>query len=86
MKVRFHKNITKRYKKLQPAEKKKFDERITLFMENTHNVVLDNHPLRGSFVGYRSINITGDLRAVYKVIDQETAYFVVLGTHNELYS
>ena len=38
--------------------------------------------------GLRSIDITADYRAVYEEIyggDEQTAYFVGLGTHEELY-
>lgn len=33
---------------------------------------------------YRSINITGDYRAIYEVKDG-IAYFISVGTHHELY-
>ncbi|PIP31366.1 hypothetical protein COX24_04015 [bacterium (Candidatus Gribaldobacteria) CG23_combo_of_CG06-09_8_20_14_all_37_87_8] len=48
--------------------------------------MLNNHPLRGNYVDYRSINITGDLRAVFKLINENEAIFVRVGTHSELYS
>ena len=38
------------------------------------------------FTGYRSINITGDLRAVYKFINEEECIFVIIDTHSNLYS
>jgi len=48
--------------------------------------VLENHPLQGRYEGYRSINITGDLRAVFKQVRPDKYWFTKIGTHSELYS
>lgn len=85
MKVRFHKIFEKQYKKLRKREKAKVKERLALFLKDEFDPILNNHPLRGSYKGYRSINITGDLRAVYKRISQDMRIFVVLNTHSNLY-
>jgi addiction module RelE/StbE family toxin len=45
-------------------------------------------PLRDEYEGYRSINVTNDWRAIFKVINEggeEIIYFILLGTHKELY-
>ena len=57
MRVRFHINFDKEYKKLQKKEQEKAKERMNLFMENPYNPVLKNHPLKGKYLNYRSINI-----------------------------
>ena len=85
MKIRLHKHFEKQYKKLQPGEKKKFRERSEIFLVNPFDRLLNNHPLHGRFDGYRSINITGDLRVVYRIIVLDTAYFVAIGRHRDLY-
>jgi len=85
MKIRFHKNFEKQYKKLKKAQKKKTQERLILFLENPFHHILANHPLRGEYTGYRSINITGDLRAVYKFINEQECIFVAVDTHSNLY-
>jgi addiction module RelE/StbE family toxin len=86
MKILFHKNFEKQYKKLTKREKEKVRERLGLFLENPFDPQLNNHPLKGKYVDYRSINITGDIRAVYKFIDKEECIFVVIGSHSNLYS
>lgn len=86
MKIRFHKNFEKQYKKLKEAQKEKTQERLILFLENPYHPVLGNHPLKGKYTSYRSINITGDLRAVYKFINEQECIFVAIDTHSNLYS
>ena len=86
MKIRFHKNFEKQYQKLNRKQKKKVEERLVLFLENPFYSVLDNHPLKGKHTGYRSINITGDLRAIYKFVSEQECIFVAIDTHSNLYS
>ncbi len=64
----------------------KFYERLALFVKDQHNSLLANHPLNGEWVGYRSINITGDIRAIFEEIDKKHFEFVDIGSHSELYS
>ena len=46
---------------------------------------LRNHALHTPYKGCYSIDITGDYRAIYKLIDNETALFTHIGTHSQLY-
>ncbi len=85
MKIILHKNFLKRYQKLQHGEQQKTDERILLFQQNSFHPLLDNHALHDPYRGCRSINITGDLRAIYKEIGADLIHFIELGTHHELY-
>ncbi|OGZ02130.1 MAG: hypothetical protein A2946_01665 [Candidatus Liptonbacteria bacterium RIFCSPLOWO2_01_FULL_53_13] len=84
--VSFHRDFKKRYKKLRDAEKQKFRERISVFMKDRSDPVLNNHPLHGKYAGYWSINVTGDLRALYKLAGSEKCMFVKIDTHAKLYS
>jgi len=85
MKIRFHKNFKKQYQKLDKKQQVKVQEKIELFIQNLFNPVLKNHPLKGKYLDYRSINITGDLRAIYKYISSEECIFVILDKHSNLY-
>ena len=85
MKILFHRNFEKNYIKLRVSEKNKFKERLNAFVEDPFNPLLGNHALKGKYRAYRSINIGGDLRAVYKAIKNEECLFVAIGTHAELY-
>ncbi|MFH1462659.1 MAG: type II toxin-antitoxin system mRNA interferase toxin, RelE/StbE family [bacterium] len=85
MKIRFHRNFERQYKRLRKNEKARVRERLALFLQDEFNAVLNNHPLRGSYKGYRSINIAGDLRAIYKHQDLNVRIFVAIDTHSNLY-
>lgn len=80
----YHKDFKKKYKKLSKNFQEKFDDRILLFRENEFNPILNNHSLQGKYLGYRSINITGDLRALYQKED-DTVIFVAIDSHSNLY-
>ncbi len=86
MKFVFHKNFDKQYSKLRASEKEQFKERKDIFLKEEYSPILHNHSLKGKSKGYRSINISGDLRAVYKYFKQDTIIFVSIDSHNNLYS
>jgi addiction module RelE/StbE family toxin len=85
MKIRFHKNFEKQYKRLKKREQQRAQERLELFLENPFDSRLNNHPLKGEHTDYRSINITGDLRAIYKFVNEEECIFVAVDSHSNLY-
>jgi addiction module RelE/StbE family toxin len=85
MKVIFHKRFDKMAAKLSPKIKQKMVERITLFTSDPLNNRLRNHALHTPYKGSYSINITGDVRAIYELVDDETALFTHIGTHSQLY-
>lgn len=82
--LRIHKNFSKRYKKLSQSQKNKFKERRNLFLQDEFNPILNNHALTGKYKGYRSINVTGDIRVVFKRED-ESVVFVKIDAHSNLY-
>ena len=85
MHIYLHKKFLKDYKKLSISQKERFKERRNLFIADEFNPVLNNHALKGKYLGYRSINITGDLRAIFKR-DSNSALFVTIDFHSNLYS
>lgn len=85
MTISYSKNFVKQAKKLSPELRKKLLERIRIFSENPLHSSLRNHQLRGKYKAYRSIDITGDVRALYLHKEHE-AIFDVVGTHSQLYS
>ena len=79
---RFIKDLKKAPRKIQIA----FRDRLKLFVEDKFHPLLNNHPLKGKYKGYRSINVTGDWRAVFRELNSgKLVYFDVLGTHGQLY-
>ncbi len=86
MRISFHSRFKKAYKKLSGKERKYFKKRMMLFQEDEFHILLKNHKLEGGYSNYRSINVTGDLRAIYKVMSDDIRIFYYIGSHSELYS
>ncbi len=84
MEILFHKDFEKQYKNLTPSQRQKFKERRDLFLQDQFNPVLNNHSLKGRYLGYRSINITGDLRVIY-IQKGDRVIFVTIDSHSNLY-
>ncbi|MBI2483565.1 type II toxin-antitoxin system mRNA interferase toxin, RelE/StbE family [Candidatus Uhrbacteria bacterium] len=84
MRILFHKKFKKQVAKY-PFLKIQIDERIILFMNDPFHPLLNNHPLTGKWIGYRSVNITGDYRAIYEFVKEDVAFFVDMDTHSNLY-
>ncbi len=70
---------------MSPKLQNQFDERLQLFVEDPTNPMLRTHPLKGTYSGYWSINISGDLRAIYLKRGEELIIFALIGTHSQLY-
>lgn len=84
MEIKYHKIFKKQYKKLQPKIQQHIDKRLLLFELNKYDKQLNNHSVDAAYPGCRSINITGDYRALY-IEKGEEVLFVMIGTHSELY-
>src|SRR3954452_4810041 len=81
---RFDKRLTNAPDEIQEASAQPFE----LFLEDPHHPQLRNHELRENFAGLRSIDVTGDWRAVFKETQsgrRKVIKFYVIGTHKELY-
>jgi addiction module RelE/StbE family toxin len=85
MKIRYDKKFKQQYKKLPQKMQEQFDERLRLFLVNEKDPLLRLHPLRGKFGGYYSINVSGDLRALFYREGDEVVIFALIGTHSQLY-
>lgn len=84
MQIYLHKKFYKDYAKLTTRIQKKFKEKRDLFFHDEFNAALNNHALKGKWLGYRSINVTGDIRAIFKR-GPETVIFVAIDSHSNLY-
>lgn len=58
---------------------------MIIFKDNPLDFRLRNHALKGKYLGYRSIDISGDVRALYKVRGNTLIVFGFIGTHSQLY-
>jgi addiction module RelE/StbE family toxin len=79
-----HKNFEKSYSKQDVEVKRAFVERKNLLLIDQQHPLLNNHALHGKWAGFRSINITGDIRAVYRM-EGYFAIFLEIGSHSQLY-
>lgn len=85
MTIQYTPKFKKQYKKLPLELQRQFDERLKLFVTDPTNPMLRVHPLKGSYRGYWSLNISGDLRAIYLKKGDEIIIFALIGTHSQLY-
>jgi len=79
------KKFRKGFKKLPQSIRVKSKERVDLFQTNQFHPLLDNHLLHGEYAGCRSINITGDYRAIFYHEGIGAVRFIAIGTHHELF-
>jgi len=84
MKIVLRPSFVKNFEKLDGSARRKFVERKALFENDQFHPLLKNHSLSGEYAGCRSINITGDYRAVY-YMHGDICIFIRIGTHPQLY-
>ncbi|MEK7118570.1 MAG: type II toxin-antitoxin system mRNA interferase toxin, RelE/StbE family [Patescibacteria group bacterium] len=84
MKHEFHRRFLKELAKLSLKHEERFYERLALFLNAPDHPLLHRHPLHGKYAGYWSIDVTGDLRAVYR-IQGYACVFTHIGTHHQLF-
>ena len=84
-KIEYTKKFRKQYSKLNPKVRAQFKKRQRLWLEDPYNTQLHLHMLTGEYAGLYSINITGDIRALYEKIDDSYVIFGFIGTHSQLY-
>jgi mRNA-degrading endonuclease YafQ of YafQ-DinJ toxin-antitoxin module len=85
VKVGYSKKFLKQYYKLPPKIQSKFQSRLQLWIDDPYNPQLHLHMLTGEYVGLYSINVTGDIRALYEKINDTYVVFGLIGTHSQLY-
>ncbi|HEX8390137.1 MAG TPA: type II toxin-antitoxin system mRNA interferase toxin, RelE/StbE family, partial [Candidatus Saccharimonadales bacterium] len=69
MKAGYSKQFLRQYTKLPPKIRQKADDRLRLWQADRFDPLLRDHQLKGELQHYRSIDITGDYRALYSVND-----------------
>lgn len=84
MQIKYHKNFLRNFKKLSPKFQDLYYLKIDIFYRNKFDAQLKNHGLKGKYLKKRSININGDVRAIYIEKDEEII-FILIGTHSDLY-
>ncbi len=84
--VEYSKRFDKQHRKTPIEIKSAYFDRLELFLSNSSDPLLRNHPLVGKYKGLRSINVTHDWRAIFRELKEGSIIrFEFLGTHEELY-
>ena len=85
MNIQTTKGFDRQYSKLNLKIRGQFKTKLALFVTNPFDPTLRNHALKGKYLGYRSIDISGDVRALYTVKNDIVIIFGFIGTHSQLY-
>jgi addiction module RelE/StbE family toxin len=85
MTIRYNKKFKKQYNKLSPKFQQKTKAAIQLWINNPHDETLRLHQLSGKMKRFYSIDITGDIRALYEIVDNDIYIYQMVGTHSHLY-
>ena len=83
--VIFTKGFRKQYRRQSKKVQQQFDARYQLWYDDPADPTLRVHRLKGVMSKYHSFNVTGDIRALYEVVDDKIYIFEVIGSHSELY-
>jgi|TARA_B100001971_G_C18214690_1_gene553005 addiction module RelE/StbE family toxin len=85
MKIKFSKKFKKQLKKSPREIQNSFKNRFKIFSENPNNPILRNHGLKHKWQGHRSIDVTGNWRAIFYETNDEWIVFRTIDTHSNLY-
>lgn len=84
MNLRYHKQFQKQFSDLTPNQQRLCQRQIEFFEQSPFHPSLNNHPLRGKYVGYRSINVGGDRRVIFRQSGDDVL-LAAIGTQSKLY-
>ena len=88
MKTKISPLVQKEIINIQRKDKKlanRIEKQILLFEENPKHPSLRVHKLTGNMNNIWSISVSMSIRMIYKLLDKESAYFIDIGTHEEVY-
>ena len=84
MDIYFKHSFRRQFKKLPSKIQLQFGSRLDILISKSNNPLLRIHRLRGSKYPLKSMNVTGDYRALF-IQKRDTIIFYEIGTHSELY-
>lgn len=88
VKIEFHSSFQRAYKKKVSSgtdRHARFRSKLEIFTQDPFEPSLKTHKLSGKLKDYWSFSVEYDLRVVFYFEDDETAVFVDIGTHDEVY-
>ena len=87
MMIKYHKDFSKNYKKRiapYPRLVKQFKSQLTIFLKNSNDGKVRDHKLTGKKKNFRAFSVTGDIRVIYLIVDNEL-WLYDIGSHNQVY-
>lgn len=87
MEIRYHRIFKKHFQQriaTNPNLRKRFEQRLHLFLTDPNNSRLRHHQLKGKKKDYYAFALTRDIRVVYTRVN-DTVYLYDIGTHAQVY-
>ena len=88
MRIGYSPKVLKRLRKIKQKDSKlakRIEKQLSLLQKNPKHHSLRLHELGGNLDNLWSISITKSIRMVYRHLEEDIAYFVKIGTHEEVY-
>jgi addiction module RelE/StbE family toxin len=88
MRIKFSPEVIQDLKKIKQKNIKlseRIQKQLYLFSTNLKHPSLRTHKLNSSISNLWSISITMSIRMVYKLLSENEAYFIKIGTHKDVY-
>ncbi len=88
MGIKLSQDVINALKKIRKKDKKlanRVEKQLSLFQNNPKHPSLRLHKLTGNFENRWSISITINVRMVYLKLEENVAYFIAIGTHDQVY-
>jgi addiction module RelE/StbE family toxin len=89
MHIKLSPEVVKDLKKIKQKNVKlseRIQKQLYLFSTNPKHPSLRTHKLNANMGNLWSISITMSVRMVYKLLSEDKAYFIKIGTHKEVYN
>jgi addiction module RelE/StbE family toxin len=87
MKIQYHREFLKSYNKRvapYPKLELQFKKQLDKLITNPNDSTLRDHKLIGKRKNFRSFSVTGDIRVVYLIVNNNIWLFDI-GSHNQVY-
>lgn len=89
MHIKLSPEVVKDLRKIKQKNKKlseRIQKQLYLFSVNPRHPSLRTHKLNADMSNLWSISITMSIRMVYRLLSEDQAYFIKIGTHKEVYN
>jgi len=86
MKIEYHRQFLKSFKRLDKKMQVKVIDVVEVFKNDPYSPRLKNHALKGAMKGQRAFSVSGDCRVIFEEFED---YFLVIlldvGSHSQVY-